>query len=61
MGDIMDKKMKKGKKQNSFLARLSKANEESFGNGKLECCDLKEHQKPRMTVKDSCGGENAKN
>lgn len=60
MGDIMDKKMKKGKKHNSFLARLAKANEESFGNKKLECCNLKEHQNPRMTVKDSDGGEYAK-
>ncbi len=56
----MDKKMKKGKKKNSFLARLAQANEESFGNGKLECCNLKEHQNPRMTAKGSSGGENAK-
>ena len=56
----MDKKMKNGKKKNSFLARLAQANEESFGNGKLECCNLKEQQKTRMTAKESSGGENAK-
>ena len=48
------------KKFNNYLLKLAEANEESFGGQKLECCNLKEYQKPKKTAKDNDGGIYAK-
>jgi hypothetical protein len=55
----MDKKMKNGKKYNKFLSRLAQANEEAFGDKKLECCNLKDHQNKKTSYVND-GGENEK-